>query len=121
MIGALCALYDGRDDTVNVNRTLKMFQAEVEKSLKEKLDEAAVVSEKIYFIAKNILHHVSLKLDFDKVLDRAGLTPDGIKRLIEVSKETVNALSYANDRSTFADFRDTSKQTYRILDRLSER
>lgn len=118
MIGAVSALYETRRDTVNVARVLKMFPSEVAESVRDKRDEATRIWRKAYRIAKSILHHVSLEEDSDKVFAQAGLSPDEIKRLISVSKEIVDTLSYANDRSTFASFLDSSKQTYRLLDRL---
>ena len=121
VIGDLCALYETRDDTVNVNRTLKMFPPEVAERVRSNLDEAVPIWKKIYRIGKNIFHHRNLGLDSDAVLAQVRLTPDGIKRLIEVSKEIVNTLSYAHDRSSFAFNLDPSKTTYRLLNWLSEK
>jgi hypothetical protein len=47
-----------------------------------------------------------------------GISPNEIERLIEISKELVKQLSYANDRSTFAFNLDPASDTYRLLDRL---
>jgi hypothetical protein len=48
-------------------------------------------------------------IDFDAKFSEAGISPDEIERLIEISKQLVNKLSYANDRSTFAFNLDPAK------------
>ncbi len=121
MIGALCALYETRNNTVNVSRTLKMLPVEVVESVKDKLDEAERIWRKIYLIGKNVFHHRNLELNSGEVFAQAKLTPDDLRRLIEVSKEIVNKLSYAHDRSTHVFNLDPSGDTYALLDRLSEK
>ncbi len=56
--------------------------------------------------------------DLDAKFSEADVSPDEIERLIKLSKDLVNKLYYALDRSTFAFNLDTAGDTHRLLDRL---
>jgi hypothetical protein len=52
-------------------------------------------------------------IDFGAKFSEASISPNEIERLIKLSKELVNKLSYANDRSTFA-FNEPFRRTLNV-------
>jgi AbiU2 len=82
------------------------------------VDEAnSVWRKKITVLRNDVYAHLSDTDALAKFSD-AALSPNEIERLIELSKQLVNKLSYANDRTTFAFNLDSANDTYNLLDRL---
>jgi hypothetical protein len=57
-------------------------------------------------------------IDFEAKFAEANISPDEIEAFIKLSKDLLNKLSYANDRSTFAFNLDPASDIYNLLERL---
>ena len=71
----------------------------------------------VAILRNEVFAHLS-DSDYKDAFERARLTPNEIEQLIELSKQLVNKLSYANDRSTFVFNLDPATDTYNLLDSL---
>ena len=84
------------------------------------LNEAnSIWRKKITVLRNDVYAHLSDTDVLAKYSD-AALSPNEIERLIDLSKQLVNKLSYANDRGAFAFNLDSACDTYNVLDRLPE-
>jgi hypothetical protein len=119
-IVALYALYETRRDSVNVPRVASESPPAVRASLTAKLTEAKSLWTKVAILRNECFGHVSSSLSTSAVFKKADVRPNDLKRLIELSKEIVNNLSHAEDRSSHAFNLDPSNETRKILDQLKE-
>lgn len=115
----LYGLYETRRNSISLKRLVQgVSDTNLRSEIQPLLDEAnAIWQKKITILRNDVYAHLS-DIDFDAKFSEAGISPNEIERLIEISKELVNKLSYANDRSTFAFNLDPASDTYRLLDRL---
>jgi hypothetical protein len=115
----LYGLYETRPRSISVSRLIKeVSDSKLLQELQPGLDEAhGIWRKKITILRNEVYAHLS-DTDFDAKFAEASISPNEIERLIEVSKELVNKLSYANERSTFAFNLDPASDTYRMLNRL---
>lgn len=117
---ALIALYSLYDGALSIPRLLEGAPGQLKEELAEKQREAQSIWKKVRLIRNRALAHIDEILDVDQAFARAKLTPTEIRRLIDLSKELVNGLSYWHDRSTFAFNLDVEPETRRLLDLLVE-
>lgn len=114
----LYAIYEERSDTVNLSRLFASAGRDLQATIAEKYTRARAIWTKVAIIRNNHVGHVNDRLDVDEVFQKANVTYNDIRDLIQLSKELVNAFSYAEDRSTFAYNLDSAGDTYRVLDDL---
>jgi AbiU2 len=93
----LYGLYERRPDGISLTRLIEAlpddkFRREVQTAL----DEAKRVWRKIAILRNEVFAHLS-DTDFEAKFAAAKLSPNDIGQLIELSKQLVNKLSYAND------------------------
>ncbi len=119
MILALYALYETRDDSVNFGQVIQSFPPDVREKL-EATEQAprGLWKKKITILRNEVIAHLSKDVDRDENFRKAGVTPNELKRLVELSKELVNAIVYAHRRGTHVFNLDPSKEAYRLLDCL---
>ena len=80
------------------------------------LNEAnSIWRKKITVLRNDVYAHLSDTDVLAKYSD-AALSPNEIERLIDLSKQLVNKLSYANDRGAFAFNLDSACDTYNVLE-----
>lgn len=116
---ALRALYETRKDTVNVWEVLKSLPPDLSKKIELKAKTKALpIWHKVDIIANNVFAHRNYELRSDEAFRRANVTPDELRELIKRSKQIVNSISYAHDRSSYAFNLDPSRNTCVLLDRL---
>lgn len=115
----LYGLYETRRNSISLTLLVeRVSDTNLRVEIQPLLDEAnAIWQKKITILRNDAYAHLS-DIDFEAKFSEAGISPNEIERLIEISKELVNKLSYANDRSTFAFNLDPASDTYRLLDRL---
>ncbi len=114
----LYAVYERRRDTINLVRLYEGCPADLRAGLSTDFARAKAIWQKIAILRNNHFAHVSEHLEIDAVFDRARATYSEIKELIDIYKKLLNAVSYAEDRSSFADSLDSAKDTYRLLEKL---
>jgi hypothetical protein len=117
---ALYVLYETRRDTINLPRIVSEASETVKAKLSRKLTEAKNLWKKVAILRNECFAHVSSNLSIGAVFKKAGVRPNDLKRLVELSKEIVNDLSYAEDRSSHAFNLDPSSETRNILDQLKK-
>ncbi len=117
---SLAKLYEEDAKTVNIENALSGSRPELRKALGQRLIEAKLIWRKVAILRHNLYAHTNYKLGCDAAFLRADLTPDEIRKLVELSKQIVNEISYAHDKAHFAfDLDNFSGETYRLLDSLS--
>lgn len=109
LLVALYRLYETRTDTYNVPglirelRDQKVFSEEVlegtEKLYKE---EAKPLWVKVSILRNKAFGHRSNAHTMKEIFDEAGVRPDELRELVEVTKKLMNRITYEWDRSTHA-------------------
>jgi len=90
------------------------------KVLSQRLTEAKQIWHKVLILRNNLYAHTNYDLDSNAAFLKADLTPDEIRKLVELSKQIVNEISDAHDKTRFAfDLDNFTHETYRLLDSLS--
>lgn len=116
----LYGLYETRTESISVGRLIQeMSDQNLRIELDPLLDEAnSIWRKKITILRNDVYAHLSGAALGEK-FSAANLSPNEIERLIELSKQIVNKLSYAHDRSTFAFNLDPASDTYNLLAKLA--
>jgi hypothetical protein len=119
-IVTLYNLYETRSESISLSRLVQDASEDLRSELRPMLNEAnSIWRKKITVLRNDVYAHLSDTDVLAKYSD-AALSPNEIERLIDLSKQLVNKLSYANDRGTFAFNLDSACDTYNVLDRLPE-
>jgi AbiU2 len=115
----LCGLYETRRESISLTRLAwDVSEPKLRSDLQPMLDKANTIwRKKITILRNDVYAHLS-DIDFEVKFAEANISPDEIEALIKLSKNLLNKLSYANDRSTFAFNLDPASDTYNLLDRL---
>jgi hypothetical protein len=82
------------------------------------LDEANRLWRKKITILRNEVYAHLFDSDAIKKFAEAHVTPNELATLIDISKQLLNAISHALDKSTFAFNLDPASDTYALLDVL---
>jgi hypothetical protein len=115
----LYGLYETRRESISLTRLAQeLSDAKVRSELQPLLDEAnGIWRKKITILRNDVYAHLS-DIDFGAKFSEASISPNEIESLIKLSKDLVNKISYADDRSSFAFNLDPASDTYNLLDRL---
>ncbi|HVA69070.1 MAG TPA: hypothetical protein VNF45_07125 [Candidatus Binataceae bacterium] len=117
-IVALYGLYETRRESISLSRLVKDTRDDkLRRELEPMLDEAKSIWRKVAIVRNNIYAHL-LDSNSQAIFSGAALSPNEIERLIELSKQLVNKLSYAHDHSTHAFNLNAAPDTYNLLDVL---
>jgi len=127
LLVALYRLYETRDDTFNIPSLLKMLRDE------SRLPDATLdFLEDIYrnkarplWIKVNILRnkafgHRSVAHTVKEVFEEAGVTPNELRDLLEVTKKLLNELTYSWNKRVHAFNLGSREDTLRLLDDLKK-
>ena len=119
IIITLYSLYETRRESISLTRLVQeLSDAKLRSELQPVLDEAnGIWRKKITILRNDVYAHLS-DIDFGAKFSEARISPNEIEQLIKLSKDLVNKLSYAHDRSSFAFNLDPANDTYNLLDRL---
>jgi len=99
----LYGLYETRPKSISLNRLIQnTLNDKLRRELEPMLDEANNIWRKKIAILRNEVYAHLLDTDFEARFFDAKLSPNEIERLIQLSRQLANKLSYASDRSTFA-------------------
>ncbi len=110
LIVAVVALYypfDGRGDTDNFKRTLRLARkynlpAEVIREAEQVIREARPVAEKVGLLRHKRFAHLASDTSADDVFSDAKLTPDEMKWLLDTCFNVLDLISRAYNNNTFS-------------------
>lgn len=121
----LYRLYETRPDTFNIPSLLKILKAEsklpaatlgsLESIYK---DEAKPLWIKVNILRNNAFGHRSAAHSVDEVFREAGVTPNELRDLVEVTKKFLNELTHAWDNSFHAFNLGSREEFLRLLNDL---
>lgn len=121
---ALYRLYETREDTYNIPSLLRILRDQkvidqtTLEQLKEMYDKGKPLWVKINVLRNKAFGHRSVAHTIEDVFKEAEVTHDELKQLVETTKEMLNKLSYARDRSVHAFNLSAREDTIRLLDDL---
>jgi len=121
---ALYRIFETRKDTYNVRRLVALLEenhviAEPERAkVNQLLREAQPPWRKITIVRSDVFAHRKKGSTVEQSFKKAHLSPNEMRHLIELSKDIVNTLSHAFDRSSFAFNLNAEGDTKRMLDAL---
>jgi hypothetical protein len=122
MIVTLYALYETRRGSISLTRLVRSTSDDkLRAELQPILDEATDIWRKKITILRNEVYAHLFDNDLRAKFLEANLLPNEIERLIELSKQLLNKLSYAHDHSRFAFGLEPASDTYNLLDRLTKK
>src|SRR5262249_34437624 len=106
LVIALARLFEARRDTINVPALVKLLGSKLSNAEKRRIEaliaEALPLWKKVTLIRSNVFAHRNNTWSVEELFRKADLTPNGVRQLIKLSKEIVNALSHNFDRSGHA-------------------
>lgn len=123
---ALYRLYESRTDTVNIPGLIKLLHkyADIPKTTLEYTDklykEAHPLWVKVSVLRNEAFGHRSNKFSVSEVFDKAKVTPDKLRELIEKTKELLNEITHEWDKSIHAFNYGATEDTVRLLEDLGE-
>jgi hypothetical protein len=122
---ALYRLYETRKDTYNIPQLLRLTEAD-SKFLPEQIEEfkmlyarAKPLWAKVNILRNNAFGHRSTSLTVEEAFAEADMAPNEFTELIDVTKELLNAVSHAYDRSFHVFNLGARKDVLRMLDDLT--
>jgi hypothetical protein len=123
----LYRLYETRDDTFNIPSLLKILkdQKRLPNPMLELLEGLYKDAAKPLWIKINILRnkafgHRSVAHTVEEVFKEAGVTPNELRDLVEVTKKLLNELTHAWDKSTHAFNLGSREDTLKLLQDLKD-
>jgi len=124
MAVALFKLYEYKNNRLSFNKVLKEVQElklidnKLNKKLKRKIKEANAIWKKICILRHNLLAHRHYKLTKTEIYKIAEITPNQIKRLIELSLKIFNTLWTRSNNKPKKIEPVASRDTHRVLETL---
>lgn len=126
LLVALYGLYETRKDTYNIPDLLKQLRADcmlptdILDSIQSIYDRAKPLWVKVSILRNNAYGHRSKAHTVEDVFKRAGVSPDELKLLVELTEELLNEVTLHLFDSTHAFNLDGTHDTLRMLDDLCE-
>lgn len=123
----LYRLFETRHDTYNIPGFLKLLgqqgavPSEVETGLQEMYEEAKPLWVKVSILRNKAFGHRSKAHTVGEVFAEAGVRPDDLRSLVEVTRRLLNAATQAESRTTHAFNLSARGDTLRMLDHLKAR
>jgi hypothetical protein len=120
---ALYRVFETRRDTVNVSGVLALLERHLSGQERPQMDDlierAKPLWVKVAMVRSEVFAHRSKTSTVEKSFEEAKLSPNELRKLIELCKKIVNYLSHSFDGSSFA-FPDVEGDARRLLDVLNE-
>ncbi|MHB1358072.1 MAG: AbiU2 domain-containing protein [Rhodocyclaceae bacterium] len=127
LLVALYPLYETRRDTFNIPRLLKLLAKEdaiskpVLNNATQLYDEAKHLWLKVCILRNEVFAHFSESSSVEQIFKKADMTPNELKRLLELTKRLLNTVTRALDGSVHAFNLGASEATIRVLEDLASR
>ncbi len=121
LLVALYPLYETRRDTYNIPRLLNILgkedaiAAEALANADRLYAEAKPLWVKVGVLRNKAFGHRSDSLTIDQIFKEAGVTPNELKRLVDLTKKLLNSVTRALDGSVHAFNLGASEATIRVL------
>jgi hypothetical protein len=126
LLVALYGLYETRDDTFNIPSLLKILKEQdaLAEATLQLLDgvykEAKPLWIKVSILRNNAFGHRSVAQTVEQVFTEAGVTPDELRDLVEMTQKLLNELTRAWDNSGHAFNLGARDDTLRLLQDLKD-
>lgn len=126
LLVALYRLYETRDDTFNIPSLLKILkeQRALAEATLQLLDgvykEAKPLWIKVSILRNKAFGHGSVAQTVEQVFNEAGVTPDELRDLVEMTQRLLNELTRAWDNSSHAFNLGARDDTLRLLQNLKD-
>ena len=126
LLMALYRIYETRRDTYNLPTCLKLLRKQevLESAHLDELDglyqDAKPLWVKVSFLRNEVFGHRALNLDIGDVFEKAAITPNELKTLIEKTEALMNGFSHAVDNSVHAFNTGAREDTIRLLEDLGK-
>ena len=126
MLVALYRLYETRPDTVNIPHFIKILeenacipQVAISK-VRQIYQEARPLWVKVSILRNEAFAHRSNEYNVSEVFQRAGVTPDELKDLVERTKKLLNEITHVWNRNVDAFNLRAADDTTRLLEDLKQ-
>ncbi len=127
MLVALYRLYESRNDTFNIPYLLKILREEsvLSEATIDLLEntyenEAKPLWIKVSILRNKAFGHRSITYTIEEVFEEAKVTPNELRKLLDITHRLLNNLRYSLDRSSYALNLGSRRDTLRLLDDLKE-
>jgi hypothetical protein len=117
----LYRLYETRSDTYNIPRFIELLRAdsalapEVLDSLAARYGTAKPLWVKVNILRNNVFGHRSLALTVEQAFAEAGVAPNELRGLMDVTKDLLNELTHHLEQSTHAFNLGSAQDLERLL------
>ena len=124
MIISLYRLCETRKDTMNLPQLVRLLKKDSTlstqeiKSMESDINSMKPLWQKVFILRNNIFGHRSNKLDDDDVWEKASVTPNQFKKLIDDSKRILNSITRLWARSSHAFNLSATDDAVRLLEDL---
>ncbi|NWG02155.1 MAG: hypothetical protein HXY44_04765 [Syntrophaceae bacterium] len=124
MVISLYRLYEPRKDTINLPQLLSLLKKHSRisdqeiKSMESDINSMKPLWKKVSILRNNLFGHRSSKLVDDDVWEKASVTPNQFKKLIDDSKRLLNRMTRLWDRRSHAFNLSATSDTLRLLEDL---
>lgn len=119
---ALYRIYEGRRDSYNIPGLIKLLRGRF--SEKELRDIEALNSQakpiwvKVCILRNKVFGHRAKSHTIEEAFSEAGVTPNDIVRLLDITRKFLNKVSLAHDKTTHAFNLEAQGDTVRLLKEL---
>jgi hypothetical protein len=123
----LYRLFETRQDTYNIPDFLKLLSergaipSEVGASLQDMYDEAKPLWVKVSILRNKVFGHRSKAHTVSEAFAEAGVKPDDLRELVEITRRLLNVATQAASQTTHAFNLSARGDTVRVLDHLKAR
>lgn len=127
LLVALYPMYETRRDTINIPRLLRILDAERQIPANVLAKANAIYAEakplwvKVGVLRNNAFGHRSDSKTIEAIFKEAGITPNQLKKLIDLTKRLLNTVSRALDGTVHAFNLAATEATLRLLQDLRGR
>lgn len=124
MIIALYRLYETRKDTFNLQQLIRLLKKQNKltieeiKNIESNINSAKLLWQKVSLLRNNIFAHQSSKFDGDEIWERANVTPNEFKELIDETKAVLNIITHLWDRRGHAFNLSATHDVVKLLEDL---
>ncbi len=126
-VAAMYAMYETRKDTYNCNQLLKLFAAEPGvtseqiSKVKSLLVEAKPIWLKVDVLRNEVFGHLAANTSTSAAFKKAAVKPDELARLLELSKQALNAVRAATGGGRHVYNLTARDDTLKLLEHLKSR
>jgi hypothetical protein len=120
----LYKIFETRKETINFSRLIKLIARDnlLEPDTLSKIQANKKVIKdlwrKIAILRSELFAHISIDLSYNEIFQKADITPNQLKDLIEKSKNLLNQILESLDKNTYSFELEATEDTVRVLENL---